>query len=295
MATIEWLSDGAQDLTLVPHDFVNTSHPFQESTVWYFEGDPWSATPSSHDTMTPSVSTPSPTPFNSAQDLTLGQDMPVFYPFTPQLDDEAQVRHMCAMNAALEAVRRHSLLSQSKTQQSSPQVIPYSPIHTPPGCQVLYPSMCMTQNPDFVHGGSFSIPSNSPPTVHPQYPSPVPAQQRTNAALFVKKPAQTTKSYMERKVSVRDIRGLTQDVIQCHGTNLKKGSRCRNVAMMEFVGPQPHFCAEHIHLDPHAVYHKCGFANDGSRKVKNIFTFFFSILLLRLKHAFICKCRSAKK
>ncbi len=48
-------------------------------------------------------------------------------------------------------------------------------------------------------------------------------------------------------------------VIQCMGANRKKKIRCRNAALMEFVGPQPLYCAEHISSDPNAMYHKCGF------------------------------------
>jgi len=45
--------------------------------------------------------------------------------------------------------------------------------------------------------------------------------------------------------------------IQCQGTNRKKNKRCRNAALMEFIGPRPIYCAEHIHLDPDCLYTKC--------------------------------------
>merc|ERR1719282_1199831 len=45
--------------------------------------------------------------------------------------------------------------------------------------------------------------------------------------------------------------------IQCAGTNLKKGTQCKNAALMEFIGPRPIYCAEHIELDPNTIYCKC--------------------------------------
>jgi len=45
--------------------------------------------------------------------------------------------------------------------------------------------------------------------------------------------------------------------IQCQGTNRKKNKRCRNAALMEYIGPRPIYCAEHIHLDPECLYTKC--------------------------------------
>jgi len=46
--------------------------------------------------------------------------------------------------------------------------------------------------------------------------------------------------------------------IQCIGMNRKKNQRCRNAALMEYIGPKPKYCAEHIHLDPECLYMKCG-------------------------------------
>jgi hypothetical protein len=46
--------------------------------------------------------------------------------------------------------------------------------------------------------------------------------------------------------------------IQCIGMNRKKNQRCRNAALMEYIGPRPKYCAEHIHLDPDCLYMKCG-------------------------------------
>eukprot|EP01117_Protostelium_nocturnum_P018412 TRINITY_DN769_c0_g1_i1.p1 TRINITY_DN769_c0_g1~~TRINITY_DN769_c0_g1_i1.p1 ORF type:complete len:327 (+),score=140.26 TRINITY_DN769_c0_g1_i1:556-1536(+) len=45
--------------------------------------------------------------------------------------------------------------------------------------------------------------------------------------------------------------------VQCIGTNRKKGVQCRNAALMEYIGPRPQYCAEHIELDPNSLYVKC--------------------------------------
>jgi len=37
----------------------------------------------------------------------------------------------------------------------------------------------------------------------------------------------------------------------------KKGTQCRNAALMEYIGPRPIYCAEHIELDPKSLYEKC--------------------------------------
>lgn len=45
--------------------------------------------------------------------------------------------------------------------------------------------------------------------------------------------------------------------VQCKGRNRKKGTQCRNAALMEYIGPRPIYCAEHIELDPKSLYEKC--------------------------------------
>lgn len=45
--------------------------------------------------------------------------------------------------------------------------------------------------------------------------------------------------------------------VQCEGKNRKKGTQCRNAALMEYIGPRPQYCAEHIELDPNSLYEKC--------------------------------------
>jgi len=45
--------------------------------------------------------------------------------------------------------------------------------------------------------------------------------------------------------------------VQCAGRNRKKNCQCRNAALMEYIGPRPIYCAEHIELDPNSLYEKC--------------------------------------
>lgn len=45
--------------------------------------------------------------------------------------------------------------------------------------------------------------------------------------------------------------------VQCKGRNRKKNTQCRNAALMEYMGPRPIYCAEHIELDPKSLYEKC--------------------------------------
>mmetsp|Transcript_20643 Transcript_20643/g.28983 ORF Transcript_20643/g.28983 Transcript_20643/m.28983 type:complete len:468 (-) Transcript_20643:316-1719(-) len=63
---------------------------------------------------------------------------------------------------------------------------------------------------------------------------------------FVKRVRQTRPKVVESKGAV-----------QCKGKNRKKGSQCRNAALMEYIGPRPVYCAEHIELDPKSLYMKC--------------------------------------
>lgn len=78
------------------------------------------------------------------------------------------------------------------------------------------------------------------------------------------------------KVSDQGAVGVDLDiagVLQCAGMNRKKKARCRNAALMEYVGPRPIYCAEHISLDPNALYHKCGLpisADKGPKLCKEI-------------------------
>jgi len=62
---------------------------------------------------------------------------------------------------------------------------------------------------------------------------------------------------LERERRVRPKVVAEKGALQCKGVNRKKNTRCRNAALMEFIGPRPLYCAEHITLDPDSFYSKC--------------------------------------
>lgn len=59
----------------------------------------------------------------------------------------------------------------------------------------------------------------------------------------------------ERRVRPKVI--PEKGAIQCKGYNRKKKTQCKNAALMEYIGPRPLYCAEHIDLDPDCLYTKC--------------------------------------
>lgn len=71
-------------------------------------------------------------------------------------------------------------------------------------------------------------------------------KKRKQVRPFVRRLRQTRPKVVEAKGAV-----------QCKGRNRKKGTQCRNAALMEYIGPRPIYCAEHIELDPKSLYEKC--------------------------------------
>merc|ERR1712137_859943 len=83
-----------------------------------------------------------------------------------------------------------------------------------------------------------------------------------NGGLAVPKQIKKKKiaSLTNKKEPIRPVRPKVieaKGAIQCAGTNLKKGTQCKNAALMEFFGPRPIYCAEHIELDTDSIYCKC--------------------------------------
>jgi len=91
----------------------------------------------------------------------------------------------------------------------------------------------------------------------------VPVESRPDITDAPSNTANDTPKKRSRTPSKRNTRKVRPKVIpekgaiQCKGTNRKKNKRCRNAALMEFIGPRPIYCAEHIHLDPECLYTKC--------------------------------------
>merc|ERR1712137_522709 len=83
-----------------------------------------------------------------------------------------------------------------------------------------------------------------------------------NGGLAVPKQIKKKKiaSLTNKKEPIRPVRPKvvpSKGAVQCMGKNLKKGTQCKNAALMEFFGPRPIYCAEHIELDPESIYCKC--------------------------------------
>jgi hypothetical protein len=165
-------------------------------------------------------------------------------------------------------------LSCSKFQHSFPY-------NTPPTTQLplsQYPSYTQanifsTTTPNFTLNNGFSQ-SNQQPFSLFSLQAPQPGQLPTSqfyqqlfAQLLGSPSENTTESTEKRKRAqrpfVRRVRQTRPKVveakgsIQCKGRNRKKGIQCRNAALMEYIGPRPIYCAEHIELDPKSLYEKC--------------------------------------
>eukprot|EP00299_Pterocystis_sp_00344_P008868 c353_g1_i1.p1 GENE.c353_g1_i1~~c353_g1_i1.p1 ORF type:complete len:419 (+),score=94.28 c353_g1_i1:95-1258(+) len=69
------------------------------------------------------------------------------------------------------------------------------------------------------------------------------------------KPASSSAATSTTSAAV--VQPPVKPVLQCQGMNRKKRIRCRNPALMEYIGPRPLYCAEHISLDSNCLYHKC--------------------------------------
>jgi hypothetical protein len=62
---------------------------------------------------------------------------------------------------------------------------------------------------------------------------------------------------IKRARKVRPKVQATKGSMQCQGINRKKNCQCKNAALMEYFGPRPLYCAEHIDQDPTCYYTKC--------------------------------------
>eukprot|EP01099_Mayorella_cantabrigiensis_P004412 TRINITY_DN330_c0_g5_i1.p1 TRINITY_DN330_c0_g5~~TRINITY_DN330_c0_g5_i1.p1 ORF type:complete len:315 (-),score=62.00 TRINITY_DN330_c0_g5_i1:64-885(-) len=60
---------------------------------------------------------------------------------------------------------------------------------------------------------------------------------------------------------------------QCQAWNKRTSQRCQNIVLMEFLGPIPDFCAQHIEQDPLSLFSHCKFGsphNDRRRRCREI-------------------------
>jgi len=131
----------------------------------------------------------------------------------------------------------------------SPHYIQSSPIYT---AQVI-PTQAL-------------IPSSQPIQANPNYSqrnAPNPLQQMYSQYLYKNEDADDKKRKQSGRPFTRRVRQTRPKVVeskgavQCKGRNRKKNIQCRNAALMEYIGPRPIYCAEHIELDPDSLYEKC--------------------------------------
>lgn len=107
-------------------------------------------------------------------------------------------------------------------------------------------------------GVSSSASSAPPSPIKPEPTSPASAHSNQSSPST---PVESTRDptyhapHRERRVRPKVV--PEKGGVQCQGFNRKKNVRCRNAALMEYMGPRPSYCAEHIHLDPECLYTKC--------------------------------------
>jgi hypothetical protein len=82
-------------------------------------------------------------------------------------------------------------------------------------------------------------------------------REDTMSTNYHAKAAAAAAALADRERRVRPKVVPEKGAIQCQGFNRKKNIQCRNAALMEFIGPRPQYCAEHIDLDPSCCYTKC--------------------------------------
>jgi len=105
----------------------------------------------------------------------------------------------------------------------------------------------------------FSTPPYQASQYIPQYPtiSTPPMTAEIYEPAEDKKRKQSSRPFERRVRTTRPKVVESKGAVQCKGTNRKKGIQCRNAALMEYIGPRPQYCAEHIQLDPESLYEKC--------------------------------------
>merc|ERR1712137_707541 len=113
-------------------------------------------------------------------------------------------------------------------------------------------------------GGSYGQQQQAPMTLKQKQATGIPQNfldqfvKSNNPTKQIQKKKKITTS--KKKSPVRAVRPKVvagNGAMQCMGTNMKKGTQCRNAALMEFFGPRPIYCAEHIELDSESIYCKC--------------------------------------
>jgi hypothetical protein len=167
---------------------------------------------------------------NAAPSMPVSQQLPA-QSFTPFLTSQAQNQYM-PVSFSTTPFATQTPYYQTTTQMNVPSSTPTQ----------LNPSMATYANVPL-----FQLFSQFQQYLKSQTEDSEEKKNKTKAPRpFVKRVRQTRPKVVESKGAV-----------QCKGKNRKKGSQCRNAALMEYIGPRPIYCAEHIELDPKSLYMKC--------------------------------------
>jgi hypothetical protein len=179
-------------------------------------------------------------PYNTSSPRPITQMTPVAYAQSPQ----------GYVQIPVDQTLMNILLAQSK------QVPQYSPMISYVPLSASAPSMVSVPI-------NLAIPASSSAPRAPQ----IKLEPVTKKALHVRKPKSQTASPLstsptspgavKRARKVRPKVQATKGSMQCQGINRKKGCQCKNAALMEYFGPRPLYCAEHIDQDPNCYYTKC--------------------------------------
>eukprot|EP01091_Cochliopodium_minus_P008559 TRINITY_DN1964_c0_g2_i2.p1 TRINITY_DN1964_c0_g2~~TRINITY_DN1964_c0_g2_i2.p1 ORF type:complete len:490 (-),score=167.70 TRINITY_DN1964_c0_g2_i2:113-1582(-) len=70
----------------------------------------------------------------------------------------------------------------------------------------------------------------------------------------LKSPTFTDDGHLKNRVKEKKE---VPEKIQCLGSSKKKGTQCKNAALLEYIGPRPLYCAEHIEEDKNTLHGKC--------------------------------------
>jgi hypothetical protein len=150
--------------------------------------------------------------------------------------------------------------TSNQSSTSSVQQQPYASVTL----QAVSPQAQLLQNQIMLT--NFGFPSQQQPvTIVPQYfnlltPFSAPAKTVASEDMEERKRNSTKTSPGKHQRPKRQTRPKVVEAkgaVQCKGKNRKKSTQCRNAALMEYIGPRPIYCAEHIELDPNSLYEKC--------------------------------------
>lgn len=180
-------------------------------------------------------------PYNTSSPRPITQLTPVAYAQSPQGG---------FVQIPVDQTLMNILLAQSKQVPQYSPMVSYVPLSSSAPSMVSVPI-------------NLAIPASSSAPRAPQ----IKLEAVTKKALHVRKPKSQTASPLstsptspgavKRARKVRPKVQATKGSMQCQGINRKKGCQCKNAALMEYFGPRPLYCAEHIEQDPNCYYTKC--------------------------------------